>query len=228
MTDSDGWPHLSAVAFIRENLRLQPAPSVPEIMLYAAHAGSGLGRLAGLNGAASTTPYWAYHWAGGTALARHILSQSHTVRGRRVLDLGSGSGLVAIAAAKAGAAHTVAVDTNAHAIASVGLNAAANGVAVETMQADILDDLPKACDMILAGDVFYEAQLATRVLPFLTCCRAAGIDVLIGDPGRAPLPRERLRLVATYAVADFGDAGSGKMSGVYSLEVRLAARRRIA
>jgi predicted nicotinamide N-methyase len=217
MTDNDGRQHLAAVAFIRENLRLQPTPSVPEIMLYAAHAGSGLGRLAGRGEATSATPYWAYHWAGGTALARHVLLQSHTIRGRRILDLGSGSGLVAIAAAKAGAAHTVAVDINAHAIAAVGLNAAANGVAIDTMQADILDGLPQACDMILAGDVFYEAQLATRVLPFLTRCRAAGIDVLIGDPGRTPLPRERLRLVATYAIADFGDAGTGQMSGVYSL-----------
>lgn len=216
MTGKDSPQYLAAADFIRKNLRLQPVPSVPEIMLYTAHSGSGLGRLTRLDRAGSTAPYWAYHWAGGAVLARHILSQPQTVSDRHVLDLGSGSGLVAIAAANAGAAHVTAIDIDIHAIAAIDLNAATNGTKIETLQADILDASPPACDVILAGDVFYDARLASRVLPFLARCRAAGIDVLIGDPGRAPLPRERLRLVTTYAVADFG-AEMENVSGVYSL-----------
>ncbi|NNH33646.1 methyltransferase, partial [Rhizobium sp. SEMIA 4085] len=181
-----------------------------------AHSGSGLGRLARLGRSGSTAPYWAYHWAGGAVLARHILFQPQTVSDRHVLDLGSGSGLVAIAAANAGAAHVTAIDIDIHAIAAIDLNAATNGTKIETLQADILDASPPACDVILAGDVFYDARLASRVLPFLARCRAGGIDVLIGDPGRAPLPRERLRLVTTYAVADFGTEMEN-VSGVYSL-----------
>ncbi|APO67696.1 ribosomal RNA methyltransferase protein [Rhizobium gallicum] len=216
MTGKDSPQYLAAADFIRKNLRLQAVPSVPEIMLYKAHSGSGLGRLTRLDRAGSTAPYWAYHWAGGAVLARHILSQPQTVSDRHVLDLGSGSGLVAIAAANAGAAHVTAIDIDIHAIAAIDLNAATNGTKIETLQADILDASPPACDVILAGDVFYDARLASRVLPFLARCRAAGIDVLIGDPGRAPLPRERLRLVTTYAVADFG-AEMKNVSGVYSL-----------
>ncbi|UWU15990.1 50S ribosomal protein L11 methyltransferase [Rhizobium sullae] len=214
MTGKDRPEYLAAADFIRENLRLQRVPAIPEIVLHRAHSGSGLGRLTSLDGAA---PYWAYHWAGGTVLARHILSQPQTVNGRRVLDLGSGSGLVAIAAVKAGAMHVTAVDVDARAIAATDLNAAANGVAIETLQADILGALPPICDVILGGDVFYDARLASRVLPFLARCRAASIDILIGDPGRASFPREQFRLVGTHAVTDFGDAGADKVSGVYSL-----------
>ncbi|APO74861.1 ribosomal RNA methyltransferase protein [Rhizobium etli 8C-3] len=216
MTGKDSPQYPAAEDFIRKNLRLQPVRSVPEILLYSAHSESGLGRLARLNGAVGAAPYWAYHWAGGTVLARHILSQPQTVSDRHVLDLGSGSGLVAIAAANAGAAHITAIDIDIHAIAAIELNAAANGTTIETLQADILDDSPPDCDVILAGDVFYDARLASRILPFLVRCRAAGIGVLIGDPGRAPLPRERLRLVRAYAVADFG-ADMENVSGVYSL-----------
>ncbi|AJD41304.1 ribosomal RNA methyltransferase protein [Rhizobium gallicum bv. gallicum R602sp] len=216
MTGKDSPQYLAAADFIRKNLCLRPVPSVPEIRLYTAHSGSGLGRLARLGRSGSTAPYWAYHWAGGAVLARHILFQPQTVSDRHVLDLGSGSGLVAIAAANAGAAHVTAIDIDIHAIAAIDLNAATNGTKIETLQADILDASPPACDVILAGDVFYDARLASRVLPFLARCRAGGIDVLIGDPGRAPLPRERLRLVTTYAVADFGTEMEN-VSGVYSL-----------
>ncbi|TDW21155.1 putative nicotinamide N-methyase [Rhizobium azibense] len=216
MTGKDSPQYLAAADFIRKNLRLRPVPSVPEIRLYTAHSGSGLGRLTRLGRSGSTAPYWAYHWAGGAVLARHILFQPQTVSDRHVLDLGSGSGLVAIAAANAGAAHVTAIDIDIHAIAAIDLNAATNGTKIETLQADILDASPPACDVILAGDVFYDARLASRVLPFLARCRAGGIDVLIGDPGRAPLPRERLRLVTTYAVADFGTEMEN-VSGVYSL-----------
>lgn len=131
-------------AFILENLRLEPAPGVPEIRLYRAHAGSRLSRLG------ETPPYWAYHWAGGTVLARYILDHPQTVQGRRVLDLGTGSGLVAIAAAMAGA-EVRAVDINPRAIAAAELNAQANGVRIAVSEGDLLAGDPPETDLILVG-----------------------------------------------------------------------------
>ena len=191
-------------AFIVENLRLQPAPSVPEICLYAAHPGSGLWRLLGRDNA--VPPYWAYHWAGGNVLARHILDCPQTVAGRRVIDLGTGSGIVAIAAAKCGARHVTAIDIDPIAVVAARLNAEANGVALDVACMDIIGRPPPDVDLILVGDLFYSDVLAASVLPFLRQCRAAGIAVLIGDPGRSPLPRAELERVAEYPVADFGDA----------------------
>lgn len=204
-------------AFIRENLRLQPAPSVPEISLYTAHSGSGLWRLLGRDGA--IPPYWAYHWAGGTVLARHILDRPETLGGRRIVDLGTGSGIVGIAAMKCGADHVTGIDVDAVAVVAAGLNAEANGVGIDLLCGDILAEAPPRADLILVGDLFYDVPLAERVLPFLRRCRDAGIDVLIGDPGREPLPRGDLRLLAEYPVADFGDARDKavRMSGVYTL-----------
>ena len=203
--------------FIKENLRLQPAPSVPEILLYTAHSGSGLWRLLGRDNEAP--PYWAYQWAGGAVLARHILARPEIVAGRRIVDLGTGSGLVGIAAMKSGARHVVAVDVDPVAIAAAGLNAEANGVALEFRCADILDGEPPDADIVLVGDLFYETGLATRVLAFLDRCHAAGVNVLIGDPRRKDLPTETLVLAAEYAVADFGDTpdGTQRNSGVYGL-----------
>ncbi|MGV2099227.1 class I SAM-dependent methyltransferase [Rhizobium sp. 21-4511-3d] len=200
-----------AEAFIIRNLEIRRAPSVPEIRLYAAHSASRLGRLPGGGG---EPPYWAYHWAGGSALARHLLSHPECVRGRDVIDLGCGSGIVAIAAAMGGARVT-AIDTDAYAIAATRLNAAANGVTLAVLQSDLLDGPPPAADVILAGDLFYNRALAKRSLAFLRRCRDAGIEVLIGDPGRKPLPRAKLKLLASYAVADFGEGETE--SGVYTL-----------
>ena len=142
-------------------------------------------------------------------LARFILDRPQTVAGRRVLDLGSGSGLVAIAAAKAGAASVIAADPDRNAMAALRLNAAANDVEIEASARDVTAGSPPDVDMVLAGDVFYEAKLAARVTAFLDRCLAAGIPALVGDPGRAPLPRRRMRLLAEYAVADFGAAARG-------------------
>ena len=113
--------------FIRDHMRVVPAPFVPEIRLYMSHPGSGLRELAEFGSGAP--PYWAYHWAGGTVLARYFLDRPGTVRGRRVLDLGAGSGIVAIAAAMAGAGHVIAAEIDSHGLAAIALNAALNNVA---------------------------------------------------------------------------------------------------
>lgn len=188
--------------FIRANLRLEPVPSLPRIRLYTAHPGSRLSRLPAPDDAA---PYWAYQWAGGLALARHFSAHPEVVQGRRVLDLGAGSGLVGIVAAQAGAIASAAeIDANAQ--AAIALNAAANGMALPLIEMDIAGGAPDGFDLIAAGDVFYNADVGRLMLPLLERCVSAGADVLIGDPGRRDLPLERLEEIASYAVGDVGDA----------------------
>lgn len=189
-----------ARALIAANLRLERASGLPEIRLYRAHPGSGLGRFAGSRSA----PYWAHPWAGGAALARHVLDRPEAVRGRNVLDLGTGSSVVAIAAALAGAASVKAVDIDPFAIAAAGLNAEANGVVIDLREEDLLDGPAPDCDLILVGDVFYDPELARRVAVALD---RWGVETLVGDMGRKPLPRERLEALASYDVADFGQGG---------------------
>jgi len=148
-------------------------------------------------------PFWAFAWAGGQALARYLLDHPGQVRGRQVTDLASGSGLVAIAAARAGAASVTAYDIDPLATAAIDINAAANGVTVRAVCADVLDeDGPPSpgTDLVLAGDAFYERDLAARVMRFLERGHARGTAVLAGDCGRAYLPRGRLTPVATYDV----------------------------
>jgi predicted nicotinamide N-methyase len=206
-------PGPGVAAFIRANTDVRPVPGIPEIRIHSAHPASGLWRLAVADDAAS--PYWAYAWAGGLALARYFLEEPGRVAGRRLLDLGCGSGLVGIAAAKAGAASVIAVDTDANAVAALELNAALNGVEVAAIHADIADNPLPAVDLVAVGDLFYERGVAERVAGFLDRCLAAGIAVLVGDPYRAFLPRHRLRLAAEFGVADFGTAGSGVPAGVF-------------
>jgi predicted nicotinamide N-methyase len=148
-------------------------------------------------------PYWAFAWAGGLALARHVMDHPALVAGRRVLDVTSGCGLVAVAAAKSGAAHVLATDTDPLAIIALSLNADANGVAVQATVADVMaEDAfdPATVDVVLAGDAFYDPSRADDVLAFLARCRAAGCEVLIGDPGRAHLPVTRLALIGAQEV----------------------------
>jgi predicted nicotinamide N-methyase len=209
-------PRLDVEAFILGRMPLVPVPSIPGISLHTAQPSSGLWRLLGQGGGGAHSPYWAYPWAGGAALARHFLAHPEIVRGRSVLDLGAGSGLVAIAAVQAGAASTIAVDIDPFAAVATKLNAAANGVAVSVMQGDLTKGLPPAVDVIAVGDLFYDGQLALRVTAFLDRCLVAGIDILVGDPGRTFLPYQRLRQIAEYPVADFGDADATKPAGVFS------------
>ena len=221
-------PHLDPVAFIKANMRLVPVPALPEIRVYTAHPGSGLRRLVDPEDDADADdgtpepppPYWAYAWAGGAVLARYILDHPMSVAGRRVLDLGAGSGIVGIAAAKAGAREVIAAEIDHNGVAAIGLNAAANGVAITVVDGDITKGSPPAVDLVLAGDVFYGEEVAERVMPFLDRCLAAGIEVLVGDPGRTYLPRSRLRLLAEYKVPDFGETKEAalKPSGVFRLE----------
>ncbi|HSK61478.1 MAG TPA: 50S ribosomal protein L11 methyltransferase [Actinomycetospora sp.] len=154
-------------------------------------------------------PFWAFAWVGGQALARHVLDHPGLVRGRRVLDLATGSGLVAIAAARAGATGVLASDTDARARRAVVLNAAANGVEVEVV-GDVLDgSVALDVDVVLAGDVFYEQPMARHVERFCDEAVAAGLDVIVGDPGREYLPRKRCTALGTYEVTGTADLEGG-------------------
>ncbi|MGV8853107.1 MAG: class I SAM-dependent methyltransferase [Devosia sp.] len=205
--------------FIAQNLRLDPVPGLPGIVLHTAHAGSRLSRLFGEEDADPPAPYWAYQWAGGLALARHFSAHREQVAGRRVLDLGAGSGLVGIVAARMGAQVSAAeIDPNGQ--AAIALNAAANDVVIGIRELDLEGPEPDDIDLIAAGDVFYNPDVAASMLPFLQRCQAAGIAVLIGDPDRRDLPLERLQLLASYRVSDVGDArdSAGRTGSVYRLE----------
>jgi len=193
--------------FIAANTRLLPVPLVPEFRLHLADEAVPMWQKTEeeLGEIGLPPPFWAFAWAGGQALARYVLDHPGTVRGRQVLDLASGSGLVAIAAAKAGAASVLAADIDAFAVAAIGLNAAANAVAVTATGADLLAAPPKAFDTVLVGDLFYERELATRLLAWLEAARAQGALVLIGDPGRSYLPKARLEPIAEYCVTQTRD-----------------------
>lgn len=193
-------------AFICDNTRPRPVPLCPEITVRVADEALPLWRKTEeeLGEMGLPPPFWAFAWAGGQALARYVLDHPEAVRGRRVLDLGAGSGLVAIAAMRAGAASATAADPDRWAAAAIGLNAALNGVRVDVAAADLLDgplDILEAVpETVLVGDLFYEKPLAGRVLRFLDRCRDAGATVLIGDPGRSYLPRARLEKLAEHGV----------------------------
>jgi len=198
---------------------IAPAATVPEILLHAANPATGLWRLAkfGRDGAESP-PYWAYPWPGGAALARYFLARPEAVQGRRVLDLGAGSGIVGIAAAKSGAREVIAAEVDCNAIAALRLNAEANGVAIRVVAEDMTCGEPPAVDLVAVGDLFYERELATRVTKFLDRCLAGRLEILVGDIGRVYLPRDRLRLIAEYPARDFGDGDNTalKSAGIYA------------
>jgi predicted nicotinamide N-methyase len=187
---------------VRANTRLRSVALVPELRVYQASEPIGVWqrteRAAGRTGL--DPPFWAFAWAGGQALARYLLDHPETVKDRQVIDVASGSGLVAIAAARAGAAAVTGYDIDPLAIAAITLNAAANGVTVRAVQADILEGDGPGADVMLVADAFYERELARRVTRFLARGQARGAGVLVGDFGRAYLPRDRLAPLAAYDV----------------------------
>ena len=185
--------------FIHAHTRLAPVPFAPEIVLHQADEPIELWEKTEEAGVEQPPPFWAFAWAGGQALARHLLDHPSLVAGRSVLDLATGSGLVAVAAARAGATPVTANDIDPFSLVATEANAIANDVPVETLEADILESDP-AASVILAGDVFYSREMAGRVLPFLRRAAGRGRLVLVGDPGRAYLPAEGLIEQATYAV----------------------------
>lgn len=194
--------HADRAAFIRANTRLQPVPHAPEIRLHLAHEAVPLWQKTeeDLGAVGLPPPFWAFAWAGGQALARHLLDHPGAVRGKRVLDVASGSGLVAVAAAKAGAAAVEANDVDAFACQAIALNAAANVVAVTVRPGDMAGGPDEGWDVVLAGDVSYERDMAARITDWLQALARRGAAVLIGDPGRTYLARDRLERVATHAV----------------------------
>lgn len=192
-------------AFIRANTDLLQVPHVPEIRLHVAHEAIDLWQKTEeqLAEIGLPPPFWAFAWAGGQALARYLLDHPEIVAGKSVLDFASGSGLVAIAAAKSGARHVDAADIDPFAIEAIALNGEANGVHVHADGTDLVG-VDHGWQVVLAGDICYEQALAARVFDWLLQLEARGARVLIGDPGRSYLPRDRLEVIATYAVPVVG------------------------
>ncbi len=194
-------PILDRAAFIRTETRFLPTPHAPEISLHLADEATELWQKTEdeLGEIGLPPPFWAFAWAGGQALARYILDHPQLVEGRRVLDFASGSGLVAIAAAKAGAARVEACDIDDFALVAMRLNAEANEVAIFP-RGDVAIGSDEGWDVVLAGDVSYERDMAQAVTDWLEALAQRGAVALIGDPGRAYLARERLESLAEYRV----------------------------
>ena len=193
------------VAFIRANTVLKSTSLVPEVRLHLADTALELWQLTEdeLEDKGLPPPFWAFAWAGGQALARYVLDTPEIVRGRTVFDFASGSGLVAIACAVAGAERVVANEIDAFALRAIRLNAEANGISdrLEILDRDVLSDPPRGIyDLMLAGDVCYEKPMADLAIPFLRARAKTGVEVLIGDPGRTYLPKSGLEQVAEYRV----------------------------
>jgi predicted nicotinamide N-methyase len=193
---------IDRAAFIRGNTSVMSPPLVPEVRLYLAHEAVPLWQKTEeqLGEMGLPPPFWAFAWAGGQALARYLLDDPSIVRGKTVVDIASGSGLVAIAAMKAGAAHVLAADIDGFSVAAMEINAGLNDVRLDITADDLLARSPPAAAVILVGDLFYEKELAGRCFDWLRRAEAQGTTVLIGDPGRSYLPREKLEKLAEYAV----------------------------
>ncbi len=190
------------LAFIRANTRPREVPLVPEITLHVADEAVPIWQKTEeeLNAIGLPPPFWAFAWAGGQALARYVLDHPQCVAGQGVLDFASGSGLVGIAAMKAGARAVLCADIDPFATVAIALNAETNDVCVTHHGHDVLSAGEGDWNTILAGDIFYEQDLAERVFAFLGAHAARGATILIGDPGRSYLPRERLHKLAEYSV----------------------------
>ena len=187
--------------FIRDNTDVLSPPHVPEVRLRLATEAHDLWLKTEeeLEAIGLPPPFWAFAWAGGQGLARHVLDHPHLLAGKTVLDFASGSGLVAIAARMAGASSVLAADIDPWSETAIRLNAALNDVSVESSAADLVGQ-DAGWDVVLAGDVFYDRAFADVLIPWFTALAARGASVLVGDPGRAYCPRERMEALATSQV----------------------------
>lgn len=183
-------------ALVRSETSWQAVPFVPEIRLLTAAEPFGLWDRSGRD----APPFWAFPWGGGQGLARYVLDNPATVRGRSVLDVASGSGLVAIAAAKAGAASVLAGDVDVNAVTAVRVNAEANEAAVTARILDLAEEATAEAQVVLAADVFYQRELAQLALSFLREMHRSGADVLVADPGRPFLPAAALTALVSYEI----------------------------
>jgi len=204
--------------FVRDNSQLLAPPLVPEIQLHLASEVIPLWRKTEeeLAEIGVPPPYWAFAWAGGQALARYLLDHPATVANKRVLDFGSGSGLVAIAAAKAGAAHVIAADIDPFAIAAIARNADANNVIVHAVAENVIGTSDRF-DLIVVGDMCYERPLAEKLMAWL---KSIDADVLLGDPGRSYFPKTGLVQLSTYSVPTTRELEDREIrqTGVWRLE----------
>jgi predicted nicotinamide N-methyase len=209
-------------AVVLARTRLQSPPVVPELRLHLADDMDQAWRSLQdeLDDGDLPPPFWAFAWLGGQALARHVLDHPDEVAGRRVLDLATGSGLVALAARRAGAAEVTAVDVDPFAATAAALNAAANDLDVVVRASDLLDGPPPEVDVVLAGDVFYDRAMTDRVLPWLSQAARRGARVLVGDPGRHYLPRALLEELGSLEVPTTRD-----LEGVEVRRVRVYSLR---
>jgi predicted nicotinamide N-methyase len=188
--------------FVRANTSILSPPLVHEVKLHLAHEALPIWQRTEdeLGEIGLPPPFWAFAWAGGQALARYILDNPETVHDKRIIDIASGSGLVGIAAMMAGAASVLAADIDAFSVAAIAVNVELNQVRVDITTDNLLAGPIADVDVILVGDLFYEKAVATQCLNWLEQAQAKGIDVLIGDPGRSYLPKDRLIKVAEYSV----------------------------
>ncbi len=209
-------------AFVLRHTRLRPVPGAEHLRLHLADEVLPLWRATQIEASDDDAPlpYWAFAWAGGLALARYLRDHPERVAGRRVFDVASGSGLCSLAALEAGAADVSAADIDPFSWAAIALNARAAGRRITIVRRDVLDDDPPDADIVLAGDTWYETGFAQRIRLWLRRCRAAGMDVLVGDPGRAYLPTSGLVELATYEVrttTELEDRGQ-KTARVFELD----------
>ena len=193
---------MSKSDFIRQNTTVMTPPLVPEVKLHLAHEAVPLWQKTEeeLGEMGIAPPFWAFAWAGGQALARYVLDHSSIVKNLKVLDLATGSGLVAIAAAQAGSTSAIAADIDEFATTAAEMNAELNRVSLKVKLEDLLHQQPPSTDVILVGDLFYEKTLATRCLAWLRQAQEQGAKIFIGDPGRSYLPRDQLEKLAEYNV----------------------------
>lgn len=217
---SDPAARSARTALVRAATALRTVPFVPEVRLRLADDAMALWeRTEAVTGHTQPPPFWAFAWAGGQALARHILDQPTLVAGRTVLDVAAGSGLVAIAASLAGAARVTANEIDPHAVAAIEINAVANQASVEVVLGDLLDGTGGDADVVLAGDVFFSRELADRMMAFLVGAHRRGALVLVGDPGRAYRPTSGVTEVGAYRVPVLADLENARIKPASVLRI---------